>query len=257
MIRWVFLDMGNVVMNDDPTMAYLYRALDDALKSAGIDRPFAELMREREELIRTKGTGHWSILVERYLGRDGLHRLMLETADELRANYLTHHNLLPGMEAALAELASRYSLAVVANQMRQAEAALVSLDLRRHFQFLALSEALELYKPDPRLFRWALEQAGCDPAEAVMVGDRVDNDIAPAKGLGIRTIWFHAPITEKGHVPLEDRERLYQESQLRASVAELPPRRPEERPDLEARSAAELVRAIDTLAAEGSAPRTS
>lgn len=234
-------------MNDDPTMAYLYRALDDALQTRGIHKPYPELLAEREELIRTRGTGHWSILAERYLGRDGLHRLMLETAEELRANYLRYHNLLPGMSAALAEIAQHRALAVVANQMRQAEAALEQVGVARHFQFLALSEVVELYKPDPRLYQWALDRAGCAPEEAVMVGDRVDNDVAPAKSLGLRTIWFHAPLTEKGYIPTSERDRLYFQSQLRASVSEIPPKTPAQTPDLEARSASELLRALDLL----------
>lgn len=234
-------------MNDDPTMAYLYRALDDALQARGIHKPFPELLAEREELIRTRGTGHWSILAERYLGRDGLHRLMLETAEELRANYLRYHNLLPGMAEALAEISTRRSLAVVANQMRQAEAALEQVGVARYFRFLALSEVVELYKPDPRLYQWALGRAGCAPHEAVMVGDRVDNDVAPAKTLGLRTIWFHAPLAEKGYIPASERDRRYFESQQRASVSEIAPKTPAQAPDLEARSASELLRALDLL----------
>ena len=29
----------------------------------------------------------------------------------------------------------------------------------------------------------------CDPNEAIMIGDRLDNDIIPAKKLGMKTIW--------------------------------------------------------------------
>jgi len=35
-----------------------------------------------------------------------------------------------------------------------------------------------------------LERAGCKPEEAVMIGDRIDNDIVPAKSLGMRTVWI-------------------------------------------------------------------
>lgn len=45
-------------------------------------------------------------------------------------------------------------------------------------------------KPDKRLFEIALEKAKCSAQEAVMIGDRLDNDIAPAKALGMRTLWI-------------------------------------------------------------------
>jgi FMN phosphatase YigB (HAD superfamily) len=42
-------------------------------------------------------------------------------------------------------------------------------------------------KPDPQLFWHVIRQAGCRPAEAMMVGDRLDNDILPAQKLGLAT----------------------------------------------------------------------
>ena len=43
-------------------------------------------------------------------------------------------------------------------------------------------------KPDPAIFRLALAQAGCSPSDAIMIGDRLDNDIRPAKALGFQTL---------------------------------------------------------------------
>jgi putative hydrolase of the HAD superfamily len=43
-------------------------------------------------------------------------------------------------------------------------------------------------KPDPAVFRKALELAGVDGAGAVHVGDSLDNDVAGARALGIRAI---------------------------------------------------------------------
>lgn len=44
-------------------------------------------------------------------------------------------------------------------------------------------------KPDLTIFRLALERAGCAAENSVMIGDRLDNDIIPAKPLGMHTIW--------------------------------------------------------------------
>ena len=44
-------------------------------------------------------------------------------------------------------------------------------------------------KPDLKIFNIAFEQAKCNPSEAVMIGDRLDNDIIPAKKLGMKTVW--------------------------------------------------------------------
>lgn len=35
-----------------------------------------------------------------------------------------------------------------------------------------------------------LERANCLPEKAAMIGDRLDNDITPAKQVGLTTIWI-------------------------------------------------------------------
>jgi putative hydrolase of the HAD superfamily len=44
-------------------------------------------------------------------------------------------------------------------------------------------------KPDPELFRAALAAAGVPAARAVMVGDSLEKDVAPAAALGMAAIW--------------------------------------------------------------------
>ncbi len=45
-------------------------------------------------------------------------------------------------------------------------------------------------KPDIRIFEYALKTAKCQPQDAVMIGDRIDNDTAPAQSLGIKGVWI-------------------------------------------------------------------
>lgn len=44
-------------------------------------------------------------------------------------------------------------------------------------------------KPDESIFLEALRIAACAPSDAIMIGDRLDNDIYPAIKLGMKTIW--------------------------------------------------------------------
>jgi len=43
-------------------------------------------------------------------------------------------------------------------------------------------------KPDPRYYEQILKKCGVEPKESIMVGDRIDKDIIPARQLGMRTI---------------------------------------------------------------------
>ncbi len=52
-----------------------------------------------------------------------------------------------------------------------------------------MSDDLGLQKPDPKLFAHVLSTAQVSPARSVMVGDRLDYDVRPAKKAGMRAVW--------------------------------------------------------------------
>ncbi|MBI4340237.1 MAG: HAD family hydrolase [Chloroflexi bacterium] len=52
-----------------------------------------------------------------------------------------------------------------------------------------ISGELGYGKPDPRVFRQALEALGARHSDAWMVGDSLEDDIAPAQALGITGVW--------------------------------------------------------------------
>ena len=95
----------------------------------------------------------------------------------------------PDAVPALRELRRRgYSLGILANQVAGLPERLAQRGMGGLFAVIVTSAEFGAKKPDAALFEAALRQAGCLPAEAAMVGDRLDNDIAPAKRLGMRTV---------------------------------------------------------------------
>ena len=112
--------------------------------------------------------------------------------------------LRPGMRELLASLASRgIALGLAANQPASAIVALDDLGIGNYFKHREVSGVHGLHKPDLRLFLRACEDLGVEPAECVMVGDRIDNDIAPARTLGMQTVLFrtgrHAAQQPRSH----------------------------------------------------------
>jgi len=54
--------------------------------------------------------------------------------------------------------------------------------------YVASSDRLGVRKPDPAFFAALVEAAGCEAAESAYVGDRVDNDVLPAKAAGMLAV---------------------------------------------------------------------
>lgn len=95
----------------------------------------------------------------------------------------------PGMAELLAELrAQGMRLGLAANQPAAVLQRLDRHGMGRYFDHREVSGTLGLQKPDPRLFLSACEALGVPPAACLMLGDRIDNDIAPARSLGMRTV---------------------------------------------------------------------
>ena len=77
---------------------------------------------------------------------------------------------------------------VAGNQPSRAGEILRSLDLPA--DLIATSDDWGVSKPDPAFFRAVAGAAPCAAGEIVYVGDRIDNDLKPAKAAGMRTAFI-------------------------------------------------------------------
>ena len=64
-----------------------------------------------------------------------------------------------------------------------------SWGIGKYFDVVMASAEAGCAKPDLKIFSMALDKAGCRPEDAIMIGDRLDNDIIPAKKMGMKTVW--------------------------------------------------------------------
>jgi putative hydrolase of the HAD superfamily len=97
----------------------------------------------------------------------------------------------PEAAVALAGLrAAGLAVGVVSNSNGSARLALERAGLARHLDFVIDSTVVGLSKPDPRVFRLALEQAGAGAAEAVYVGDSYFVDVVGARQAGLGAVLF-------------------------------------------------------------------
>lgn len=83
----------------------------------------------------------------------------------------------------------RYRLGIVTNgrdfyQKHKIEA----LDIKELFDIVVTSGALQVKKPNPYIFQYALDQLNAKAGESVFVGDNLEADIIPAQRMGFYTI---------------------------------------------------------------------
>ena len=79
---------------------------------------------------------------------------------------------------------------VIANQSLGTANRLQQHGILKYIDLVISSAEEAVSKPDKRIFEIALSRANCNPEYAVMIGDRIDNDIVPAKKIGMKTVWI-------------------------------------------------------------------
>ena len=169
-IEWVFFDVGSTIV--DEHIAYEHR------------------MKKIADLANTTYRSVYETAMEFYKQNK---KGDLETAKLLGVDLTKWHTedeiLYGDASKCLERLSSRYKIGIIANQSLGTSERLENLGVRKYLDLIIASAEEGVSKPDRRIFEIALERSSCKPENAVMIGDRIDNDIVPAKQLGMKTIW--------------------------------------------------------------------
>ena len=176
--KWIFFDVGSTLA--DETEAYDHRARD---MIEGTSISFSEFDKARHAFAKMGLDGNSEAI--RYFG---LKKKPWHSEDE---------KLYPDAHDALTDLYKKgYRLGIIANQNSGLEKRLEAWGIRKFFRVIVSSAEAGCVKPDRAIFELALKTAGCEAEESVMVGDRLDNDMLPAKEIGMKTVWIRTGLSK-------------------------------------------------------------
>lgn len=179
----VFFDIGGV-MYDDTVYARSWRT---ALRESGAEFTDEEFDLEYAAARAAQSESFRRRLTTRFLGSVD----DLAAVEARAARYWAYPPtaLYPDVLPCLEALEGRFRLGVIANQPSSVRQAMERDGLTGFFEVWGVSDDLGLQKPDPRLFSHVLYTAGVSPARTVMLGDRLDYDVRPARAAGMRAVW--------------------------------------------------------------------
>jgi 8-oxo-dGTP diphosphatase len=114
----------------------------------------------------------------------------------------------------LKTLSEKYKIGIIANQTLGTEKRLENLGILQYIDLVIASAEEGVAKPDRRIFEIALNRANCIPERSVMIGDRIDNDIIPAKEIGMKTIWIKQGFGKYWNISNENERADYEVDSL-------------------------------------------
>jgi len=193
-LEWIFFDIGSTLTDEGPFENIMFKFVYERMREARIavdERAFEDAIREVVEKRKLGSGGYRSLIRELMLtftnNIDQAQKIVNSFNLRVSAKYVEMQVPYPETKEIIKRLSSRYGLGVIANQPREAAQFLNKLGLSEYLDVVVLCSQVGFAKPDSRIFLHALEEAKCKPERAMMVGDRLDNDIAPAKSVGMLT----------------------------------------------------------------------
>ncbi len=181
----VTFDIGGIIYSDDVFRRAIYGALQDLagdIDESRFEDIYVSHLKSQSGSLRSK-------LCQEFLGS-------LEAKEELMAKAtalwkFSDADLYADAKSCIKEMKDRgCAIGIVANQ-----AATVVDSLREHgiaqlIDFMGVSALIGLEKPNPEIFKKAIDVLGFAPEQIVHIGNRLDTDVIPAQSLGMRTAWI-------------------------------------------------------------------
>ncbi len=154
------------------------------LKHSGVSVSLEEFRTLLQEAIAEQTPKAVSVVIDRLTDSESLR-------NRLKAGIAWREGLekpYPDAKHVLDALHKTYRIGIIANQTPGTEDRLKAWGLWQFISLCLPSAEVGISKPNLAIFKLAMQRSGCKPEHAVMVGDRIDNDVTPAKSLGWKTI---------------------------------------------------------------------
>src|SRR5438094_3746812 len=189
MLSWVFFDLGGTLLDDATLVDAITRAYVDLLNGRGFRITLDEFIDVRDLMIARQEHPLFRSAATTFTRDPALtEAIWREVSPRVHGVEVSGQHAFPEAAEVLAATSRHAGIGVIANQYRTVRDVLRREGLDAFFRVLQISEEAGVSKPNPAIFDRALREAGCKPQEAVMVGDRIDFDVEPAKALGFHTV---------------------------------------------------------------------
>tara|TARA_R100001369_G_scaffold92445_1_gene137588 strand:+ start:3128 stop:3811 length:684 start_codon:yes stop_codon:yes gene_type:complete len=120
----------------------------------------------------------------------------LQEIDAMATSYIDElpvdNHLFDGAIDLLDYLSKKYRLHIITNGFHEVQhLKLKKSGIYTYFKTVTTSEEVGLKKPNPVIFKTALQKASAKPENSVMIGDSYEADILGAKAIGMQTMYYN------------------------------------------------------------------
>jgi HAD superfamily hydrolase (TIGR01549 family) len=223
-VQNLFLDAGGVILEEEEHERARAEIIIDLLTEHGFPYSLEDYQQDVEEGVRLFVPNLYAWILWKRCPEDAWYAYARTEMRERWRERKPPLKLMSGLSEVLPGLSNSCRIGILGQYGSELTEFLDTANLLRYFSFRSTQDGFAITKPDPRYFEQILEYAGVKPEASIMVGDRIDKDVIPAKTISMKTIRMRVGL------------HRHQE-----------PRTPDERPDAEISRLEELPMAVQQL----------
>lgn len=203
--KHIFFDLDHTLWDFEASSEFTFKKMYDhfGLFSKGVAN-----VEEFYKKYLVHNLNMWALYREGKMEKEILRNLRFEKAlidfqieepglAEALADYYLYHTprnvfLFPGALETLAFLSKKAQLHIITNGFEEVQyTKLETSGMKDFFTEIITSEEAGVKKPDAGIFHYALQKAGAEAHESLMVGDDPVVDIAGAMAVGMEAVFFN------------------------------------------------------------------
>ncbi len=204
-IRHIFFDLDNTLW-DHRKNAYL--TLKDIFDREGVRKKYDLLFEDFHRQYFTINENLWAKIRDGEIDKEYLrkHRfydsflffgiddmeLSMKFEDNFLDEIINYNELVPGAYELLEYLSEKdYDLHILSNGFKEVTYRKAELSgIKGYFKTILSADEIQIRKPNPEIYEYALNNAGAVKNESIMIGDDWVADVEGALSFGIKAIFF-------------------------------------------------------------------
>ena len=205
-ITTVLLDAGGVILDESEHEEKRAEIIVELLNAVIPEYSISMYHSDIEEAVnsfcpKTYQYVFWKHLKDNKSMFEKLYSMHLDKWQERKPSL----ELSSGLETEVRTICKDFKLGIAGQYGEEILSILKKRSILDCFAYHLTQNDFSITKPDPRYYEQIIQVFGVAPQQCIMVGDRIDNDIIPAKRLGMKTILIRTGLhrNQQPRIPFE------------------------------------------------------
>jgi putative hydrolase of the HAD superfamily len=184
----VFFDAGGVLLDETENERLRAEIIVEILEKKKSGYTKEKYWNDVERAVHLYVSNVYNYILWRKIREEKEYKAALREMEKEWKERKPKIKLMRNIDKVIPLIAENYRIGILGQYNYELKLELQQKNLLQYFTYQDTQEEFRITKPDPRYFESVLSKAGVEAVNSIMVGDRIDKDIIPAKMIGMKTV---------------------------------------------------------------------